>query len=617
MTNLGETDPISSVLSNRYKVISVLGDGGFGKTFLAEDLQIPSSRCCVIKQLKPVNDNPQIYRIVQDRFQREAAILERLGDHHPQIPRLYAYFSEGDQFYLVEEWIQGETLTQKVEREGPQTEARVRSLLVDLLPAIAYIHQEQIVHRDIKPDNIILRQSDRKPVLIDFGAVKESMTTIINSKGDPAYSIVIGTPGYMPLEQMSGRPLYSSDLYSLGLTAIYLLTGKRPQEFQTDPHAGNILWQAHAPQVSPKFAALLNQTIQMHSQHRFASAQAMLTALQAMDTDPSIATIAMTHPPNSSQASPTPIAAATPPHPIPQPAASITPPISPPFPFPPPSPTYPPTVAVMPAAAPVSQSSPGGEWKLAVIIGGIIGACILVGALVLRGQVPSPSDSTSPPTSPSSPVASSPTRKTVSIPTLSPSATPSLTPSPASPVAAPPTPVDLSQANASVLGDLSTGDKNIRSGPGTNFPMIQSVVIGDRVQVLDRSQDSGGFLWYKVYLPRTQVEGWIAGQFVQVDGEAAPPADPSNPPQDTPSQPSPSPTRPADSTNATLIGEPGSKNIRSGPGTSFEVRHIAYPGDRVQILESRQDAGGYLWYRVFFPNSGAEGWIAAQLVKPD
>jgi serine/threonine-protein kinase len=175
----------------------------------------------------------------------------------------------------------------------------------------------------------------------------------------------------------------------------------------------------------------------------------------------------------------------------------------------------------------------------------------------------------------------------------------------------------LSQANASVLGDLSTGDKNIRSGPGTNFPMIQSVVIGDRVQVLDRSQDSGGFLWYKVYLPRTQVEGWIAGQFVQVDGEAAPPADPSNPPQDTPSQPSPSPTRPADSTNATLIGEPGSKNIRSGPGTSFEVRHIAYPGDRVQILESRQDAGGYLWYRVFFPNSGAEGWIAAQLVKPD
>lgn len=170
------------LLSSRYKVLNTLSDGGFGQTFLVEDTHMPSSRHCVLKQLKPVHNQSELHQIIQDRFQREAATLEKLGEAHDQIPRLFAYFSEGDQFYLVEEWVEGLTLTQKINQEGPLPEATVKAILSHLLPVVAYIHGQKIVHRDIKPDNIILRQQDGKPVLIDFGAVKETMKTLINGE---------------------------------------------------------------------------------------------------------------------------------------------------------------------------------------------------------------------------------------------------------------------------------------------------------------------------------------------------------------------------------------------------------------------------------------------------
>ncbi|MCU0548976.1 MAG: IMS domain-containing protein [Leptolyngbya sp. Prado105] len=268
-----------TLLNNRYQVLGLLGDGGFGKTFLVEDTQMPSARKCVVKQLKPVSDNAQVYQMVQERFQREAAILEKLGENYDQIPRLYANFSEGDHFYLVEEWVDGLTLTQKVQQEGTLSEGTVREILCGLLPAIGHLHQHQIVHRDLKPDNIIIRACDRKPVLIDFGAVKETMSTTVNSQGNSSHSIVVGTPGYMASEQLAGRPVYASDFYSLGMVAIYLLTGKQPQELDTDPRTGEIIWQHHAPMVSSGFVAVLNRAIHMNPQARFASAGEMLTAV--------------------------------------------------------------------------------------------------------------------------------------------------------------------------------------------------------------------------------------------------------------------------------------------------------------------------------------------------
>ncbi|MGQ4646139.1 protein kinase domain-containing protein [Lyngbya aestuarii] len=282
-----------TLLNNRYCVLQTLASGGFGNTFLAEDSYMPSRRRCVIKQLKPLTHNPEVYQKVQERFQREAAVLEELGEGNSQIPRLYAYFSEGGQFYLVQEWIEGETLTKKVENKARVSEGEVREILLSLLPVLDYVHSRRIVHRDLKPDNIIIRQRDKLPILIDFGAVKEAMSTVVNSQGNSTQSMVIGTPGFMPSEQAAGRPTYASDLYSLGLTAVFLLTGKLPQELETDLRTGEILWRQHAPNLHSNLAMVLDQSIRSHQSDRFATAQAMLNALQSDASVSQIDTVAV------------------------------------------------------------------------------------------------------------------------------------------------------------------------------------------------------------------------------------------------------------------------------------------------------------------------------------
>lgn len=572
----------SSLLSHRYKVLGLLGDGGFGKTFLVEDTQIPSNRRCVVKQLKPIHDNPQIHQIVKDRFQREAAILERLGDGHDQIPQLYAYFSEDEQFYLVEEWVEGDTLAQKVQNEGIQSEATVRSILMQLLPTIAFVHRQQIVHRDIKPDNIILRRRDSQPVLIDFGAVKESMSTIVNSQGNSTNSIVVGTPGYMPAEQLAGRPVFASDIYSLGMTAIYLLTGRIPQQLDTNPMNGELSWQQYAPSITPEFAAIIHKSVQMSAHLRFATAVEMLSALQA-------SSVAATIPPTV--------------------APLMTPP-----PIPAPSDIHTQAIASVPTqnSQPVSvAAAPSGEWKRSVMIGGIIGLSILGGAFMLRSQLPGTTIASNPtsPTTPT-PAVSPPTTQLKETPAQPPANNPQTTvPDPAPSKPQQPQVPSASEGNQNGDSNASIIDKdsstNVRSGAGTNNPVTYTARSGDRVLISDSALDSGGYRWYSVRFAKSGVTGWVASQLLKLDPIAQP---------DPPQNPNPPKT---DDTNAILVGEAGSKNIRNGPGTKFATVHLAYPGDRVRILETAQDAGGYTWYKVYFPKSGADGWIAAQLVKVD
>lgn len=269
-----------TLLKNRYRIIEAIGTGGFGETFLAEDTQMPSGRRCVIKQLKPTVNHPELYPVVQERFRREAAILEKLGEETDQIPRLYAYFEENEQFYLVQEWVEGETLTTRLQRLGRLNEAEVKEILLSLLPVLERIHQQGLIHRDIKPDNIILHHPSGKPVLIDFGAVKETMGTMLNSQGNPTASILIGTPGFMSSEQAVGYPLYSSDIYSLGMTALYLLTGQTVQEMKIDQETGKVLWRESVPNISSQFAKVLNKAIQFYPRERFSNTQEMLKALQ-------------------------------------------------------------------------------------------------------------------------------------------------------------------------------------------------------------------------------------------------------------------------------------------------------------------------------------------------
>ncbi|MEG4353716.1 protein kinase [Microcoleus sp. LAD1_D3] len=269
------------LLNNRYQVLKSIGSGGFGETFLAEDNQMPSGRRCVVKKLHPVSHHPQIYPLIKERFQREAAILEDLGSHSDRIPTLYAYFEENNDFYLVQELIEGMTLTDRIQSQSSFSESYVIGFLVNFLPILDYVHQKQIIHRDIKPDNIIIRESDQKPVLIDFGAVKEAIATTMSSSGSPQTSIAIGTRGFMSSEQAAGRPVYSSDLFATGLTAIYLLTGKQPQDIETNNYTGEILWKQYAPQVSPTLTIVLDKAISAQSCDRYATAQEMLQALQS------------------------------------------------------------------------------------------------------------------------------------------------------------------------------------------------------------------------------------------------------------------------------------------------------------------------------------------------
>ena len=268
------------LLNNRYRIIKNLGRGGFGETYLTEDTHMPSGRECVLKQLKPIVKQPKTPLWMKERFQREAAILEELGQGSEQIPRLYAYFSEDDKFYLVQEWIEGLTLDQYWEKEGNLHRDEVRDILVRLLPVLDYVHSRRIIHRDIKPENIILHHQDNQPFLIDFGAVKEAIATEVNQDSSSTYSASIGTPGYMSSEQAAGRPIYSSDLYSLGLTAIFLLTGKAPHELETNPRDGEIIWREHAFNLDDELAAVIDQAIRFHPRDRFSTAQEMLDALQ-------------------------------------------------------------------------------------------------------------------------------------------------------------------------------------------------------------------------------------------------------------------------------------------------------------------------------------------------
>ena len=290
---------MTTLLNNRYQIIQVLGSGGFGDTFLAEDTHMPSRRQCVVKQLKPLTNEPQLYQLIQQKFQREAAILESLGEGSEQIPKLYAYFGESGQFYLVQEWIQGRTLSRQVETQGPLSPDVVRELLISLLQVLDYVHSKGIIHRDIKPDNIILPTTNAKPVLIDFGAVKETIATLlVKSQSKNRHSVVLGTPGFMSPEQATGRSLYASDIYSLGMTAIYLLTGKLPQELEIEPKTEQLLWQQYAPYTSSGLAAVLNQAIQYHPRDRYTTAIKMLDALTtlapvAVRQNPTQATVAI------------------------------------------------------------------------------------------------------------------------------------------------------------------------------------------------------------------------------------------------------------------------------------------------------------------------------------
>jgi serine/threonine protein kinase, bacterial len=277
------------LLRDRYRVLNALGQGGFGATFLAKDEPLPGQPYCVIKQLRPTGTAPHVMQMARDLFEREAQTLGRIGNH-PQVPRLLDYFEANQEFYLVQEYVSGCTIQQEIKRAGAFSEAGVKQFLSEILPVLQYIHSHQVIHRDIKPANLIRRSHDCKLVLIDFGAVKNQVNSVAASLSEQTAltAYAIGTPGFAPPEQMAMRPVYASDLYAVGVTCIYLLTGKSPKDLDYDPATGELLWQKQV-HISEHFEGVLKKMLEVSVRHRYQSANEILRAL---DLEPYLESLA-------------------------------------------------------------------------------------------------------------------------------------------------------------------------------------------------------------------------------------------------------------------------------------------------------------------------------------
>ena len=286
-TQCGEPLPlgVGQVVDTRYRIIRHLGQGGFGRTYLAEDLN-QSQLQCVLKEFAPQVEEQQDLEKAKELFEREASVLKKL--QHPQIPRFHAslqvQLSNKDFFFLVQDYVEGDNYWDLLENRKTQgqtfSEEEVVKLLQQMLPILSYIHFLNVVHRDISPDNVILRHTDNLPVLIDFGGVKQlpaSQGFWFTQLG--GIRTMLGKKGYAPEEQLrQGKAFPSSDLYSLAVTALVLLTGQEPQKLY-DSFEGNWRWGEEI-KVSPKLEAVLKKMLTYKPSDRYQKADDVLKDLQ-------------------------------------------------------------------------------------------------------------------------------------------------------------------------------------------------------------------------------------------------------------------------------------------------------------------------------------------------
>ena len=271
--------PVSAgtVLQNRYHLLRVLGQGGFGRTYLAED-RGRFDELCAIKEYIPPQTGAYALEKSKELFQREASILYQI--QHPQVPQFRAVFEENGRFFLIQDYVDGQTyselLAQRTSMGYSFSSQEVLDLFRQLLPVLGHIHDRGIIHRDIAPDNIILRDRDQAPVLIDFGVVKEIITHFRPTP--PGQGTTVGKLGYAPNEQVQmGEAYPSSDLYSLAVTGMVLLTGKQPSQL-TDA-TGQWLWRRYATATDPLLLNVIDRLLQPKPGDRYQSAREVLIAL--------------------------------------------------------------------------------------------------------------------------------------------------------------------------------------------------------------------------------------------------------------------------------------------------------------------------------------------------
>lgn len=318
------------ILRDRYLPTKLLGKGGFGAAFLAVDRDTPKMRQCVVKQFQPSgNLTAEALEKARILFTQEAGVLEEIGNEHKQIPNLFAFFpitaqslqpeQQDEFFYLVQEYIDGQTLEEELLQEGNFSEIGIRQILTEILPVLQFIHDKGIIHRDIKPSNI-MRRRDGRLFLLDFGAVK----LVANSPGGTSGSTGIYSMGFAPPEQMSGSQVFpSTDLYALAITVITLLTGEEASKL-FDAYTNQLNWRSKAT-INYKLADVLDKMLLPAASQRFESAEEVLEAISTpIPTIPPVPQAPVPQPPIPIS-QPQPIQTPTPrPKPIPvQPAFAI------------------------------------------------------------------------------------------------------------------------------------------------------------------------------------------------------------------------------------------------------------------------------------------------------
>lgn len=266
------------LIHNRFRAIKVIGQGGFGKTYLALNKSEPSSQLCVIKQFSFPNSSTAL-RL----FAEEAQRLNTLGSH-PQIPTFIDYVEQDNQYFIVQEYIDGNNLEEELAVNGAFNETKIEQLLINILPVIKFVHEGGVIHRDIKPENIIRRKRDRQLVLVDFGAAKRATETSLAKTGT-----TIGSAGYAAPEQTFGKAATQSDLYSLGVTCVHLMTGMHPFDLM-DSAEGNWVWRDYLKQpVSQKLGQILDKLLERGTRQRYQSAAEVLNDLQGTEAAYAIA----------------------------------------------------------------------------------------------------------------------------------------------------------------------------------------------------------------------------------------------------------------------------------------------------------------------------------------
>lgn len=273
-------------LRDRYLIQQKLGQGGFGRTYLAEDTGRFHEKIA-IKEFVPNVQGTQALQLSEELFQREAITLHQL--QHPQIPRFWETFQEEKRFFLVEDFIEGQTyqllLEQRLRKGQRFSEAEILQLFRKLLPVLSYLHRQGVIHRDIAPDNIMLRAQDKQVVLIDMGGVKQVAIDVATQLAGVknSASTCLGKVGYAPDEQLRlSIAAPHSDLYALAVTALVLMTGKQPQEL-LDQHTMHWMWHRELT-LSPLLAKIINQMLHRQPNQRFKSADEILKLLETSPT---------------------------------------------------------------------------------------------------------------------------------------------------------------------------------------------------------------------------------------------------------------------------------------------------------------------------------------------